>query len=356
MNPTTARFCLLAMLACTHPVLAQTNNTARVADADTTLYEDPAGTLANGAGTGLFVGRVGANGGGGRRRTLLRVDLTGSVPTGAKILSARLELFVTQSQATAPVLVYAHRVLQPWSEGAAVAPSGGGSGGMAVPGETTWLHSNYPGTLWSTPGGDFDPTPSFTFWMPPSGLVLTDALPGLIADVQDMVDQPGNNHGWVLMTDETQTGTARRIASREGGPIPPALQFSWVAEGNTGTIGLGTLTPLGHCAVAIAGPATGGASLPITYASLPPASLGANFFSLSLVPGGVTLAAGTRAYLAPGSIVPGNLFLSTGGGAASSSVTVPAGFPGTLIAMQAAVVDGSSLGFATTNAAVMVTQ
>jgi len=353
---TTGLGLLTALAATSSSLAAQTNYSARIADNDTTLYEDANGSLANGAGPSLFVGRVGTNGGGTRRRTLVRFDLSSSVPAGAKILSARLQLFSAQSSATQPILVSAHRVQQSWSEGSVVAPGSGGSGGVAVAGETTWLHRNYPNTLWNTPGGDFAPTSSFAFSMPPTGSVLTEALPGLIADVQDMVDNPASNHGWLLMTDELMIGTARQLNSREGGPVAPSLQFAWVAQGNAGSFGIGTFTPLGHCAVGIGGPANGGATLPITYAFLPQSSIGANFFSLALDPVGTPLAIGTRAYLPPGSIVPGNLFSSNSIGAASSSLTVPAGFPGTLITMQAAVLDGSPLGFAVTNAGVMVTQ
>lgn len=351
----TYRLLLATALASAAPLAAQTNNISVGAAADTTLYEDATGSLANGGGASLFVGRTGNNNGGMRRRALLRFDLGSAVPPGAKILSARLQLFVAQASATQPIQATAHRVLQPWNEGSVAASGSGGAGAPAAAGESTWLHRDYPNVLWNNPGGDFATTPSFAFELPTSGTVLSDAQPGLIADVQDMVDNPSNNFGWLLKTDELQLGTARRIDSSEGSPLPPQLLISWVAAGNTGTFGLGTLTPTGHCAVGLQGPATGGTTVPATYAFLPPSSIGANFFALALDPIGVPLIPGTRVYLPP-NFVPGAVFTTDAIGAASASIPVPAGFPGFLIVMQSAVLDSSPLGFALTNAAVMVTQ
>ena len=58
-----------------------------LADRDATLYESLAGNLANGAGTGVFIGVTGQP---AARRALLRFDVAGSIPAGSKILGVGL--------------------------------------------------------------------------------------------------------------------------------------------------------------------------------------------------------------------------------------------------------------------------
>jgi hypothetical protein len=85
--------------------------------------------------------------------TRLRLGTGGSLaPTGVVIDSVRLELRLTKNPdlIARPIRVY--RVLADWGEGASDSPLG--QGAPAQPGDTTWLNSSYPGSLWSNPGGD----------------------------------------------------------------------------------------------------------------------------------------------------------------------------------------------------------
>ena len=59
---------------------------------DNTIYETPVDN-SNGAGDGIFVGRVGFNGNGTKRRGLIAFDLS-SIPSGSTINSATLRLEV----------------------------------------------------------------------------------------------------------------------------------------------------------------------------------------------------------------------------------------------------------------------
>ena len=78
------RSCLAAWVAI--PVaLAQTTTVTLNPDKDNTLYESATGSLSNGAGAYLFSGVTGQP---GIRRTLVHFNVAGSVPAGARIVSA----------------------------------------------------------------------------------------------------------------------------------------------------------------------------------------------------------------------------------------------------------------------------
>ena len=64
---------------------AQTNWTI-TPDRDATLYEDAAGTLANGSGTAMFVGTTNSA---AKRRGLVDFDMS-AIPAGARVLSTSL--------------------------------------------------------------------------------------------------------------------------------------------------------------------------------------------------------------------------------------------------------------------------
>ncbi len=78
-----------------------------------------------------------------QKRGLLQFDLS-SLPSGGTITSATLALNLEGIGSEAPTSVSVHRVTRAWDGGAA-----------------TWSAAG-PGTPWTSPGGDFDPTPSAT--------------------------------------------------------------------------------------------------------------------------------------------------------------------------------------------------
>jgi hypothetical protein len=192
---------------------ARAAEVALVPVADNTLYQDFAQN-SNGAGY-LFAGRAG---GGGARRALLRFDVAAAIPPGARIESAELTLSVSRSATTTPGPAGLHRLLEAWGEGASNAGERAGAGTAAQPGDATWSHRIFPDLAWSSPGGAFESTASWTGSIGGIGAYTLESTPGLVTDLQTWLDEPESNHGWILLGDEASAGTARRIDSREAAP------------------------------------------------------------------------------------------------------------------------------------------
>jgi hypothetical protein len=186
---------------------------------DATLYEDLEGDVASGAGAFLFAGRTGDNAGFGIRRTLLEFDVRAALQPGTEIRSAVLRLNCSKVPVGAfPVTFSLHRMLGDWGEGASAAAGAGGSGALAQTGDATWLHRFYNSVSWNAPGGDFDSAIRASTLVDGIG-PYAFASDELAADVQHWLDQPDENHGWMLRGDEANTKTARRFDAREH-PIP----------------------------------------------------------------------------------------------------------------------------------------
>jgi hypothetical protein len=180
--------------------------------ADNTLYENATGAVSNGAGQAMFAGRN-AQSSNSRRRGLVRFDVGSLVPAGATITGATLRLY-QDSANTEPRGVTVHRVLEGWGEGTSNAGGGGGSGAASTAGDATWIHTFFSGTTWSTPGGVFSAAASATTSVGGTGFWEWSS-PGLIADVQGFMDQPGQNFGWLLRGDESAASSAKRFFTRE---------------------------------------------------------------------------------------------------------------------------------------------
>ncbi|MGK0154087.1 MAG: hypothetical protein ACI9SE_001038 [Neolewinella sp.] len=343
-----------AAIAAVVPSLSAQTTTTIVVDKDTILYESAAGTLANGGGTTLFAGLSGQP---KVRRTLLHFDVASAIPAGSRVLSARLEVHVISVAAPNPMAA-AHRVTQAWSEGTTVAPGGQGSGGTAQNGDATWLHTDYPNSLWNTPGGDFDGQPSFSMPLT-TGSSVSSPFAGLIGDVQSWLDAPANNFGWLLMGDEATSGGAAKLFSRESANSTnhARLILSYLMPGEVAAWGTGCPVGAGTMNLALSGIANGGVTIPLSYSNAPLSSIGATYFALDLAPAGVELFSSCSVYLPlAGTIVSGAIFSTDASGNGADSFTVPAGFPGFLVACQGAVLDGTPSVFALSNAGVMLTQ
>ncbi len=181
------------------------------ASKDNTLYEDAIGFVSNGKGD--FI--VGVTRDGEIRRALLAFDIAGTVPAGVRVDSVTLTVRMTRSRAPG-TFVNLHRVLADWGEGDSEADAEAGQGITAQPGDATWIHTFSDSLFWQNPGGDFSPdssartsigaNPSFYTW---------ESTPEMVADVQDWLDNPEVNFGWILIADEARR-TAKRFVSREG--------------------------------------------------------------------------------------------------------------------------------------------
>jgi hypothetical protein len=181
------------------------------AGADNTLYEDPAGGFSNGAGAHLFAGKTLFD---LIRRGLVRFEVGEAVPPGARITGAQLRLHMSKT-IVGPKAVGLHRVERAWGEGPSDAPGEEGEGAPAEPGDATWLHTFAPALIWNDMGGDFESTPSATEQVDDVGFYTWGCTPGMIADVQHWIDNPGENFGWCIVADEQDIPTAKRFDSRE---------------------------------------------------------------------------------------------------------------------------------------------
>ena len=201
-----------------------------VADRDATLIQPTADETANGAGSALFTGRVGASGGGTIRRGLLRFDVGAAIPAGSVVTGASLALVMVQGQAAVQG-VSLHRVAAEWTEG--LSASGGGGGVPPVAGDCTWTMRSWPDLLWSQAGGDFAAAPSATCAVGGTGTFVWSTTIALAADVQAWVDDPGANRGWLLRGNEAVAQTSKSFASREAEDpaVRPSLTVWFVPPG-----------------------------------------------------------------------------------------------------------------------------
>lgn len=179
--------------------------------ADNTLIEDASGTFSAGASYNTYSGRTGANGSGTLRRALFRFDCS-AIPPGSTVTSVQLRMYMSQGQSGTRAHSL-HRMSASWGESGSFAFGGGGAPAQA--GDATWIHRFSPGTPWSTPGGDFAPTPSATANVTGIAWYVWGSTPGMVADVQEWVSAPSTNFGWMLRGVESVLQTAKRFDSRQ---------------------------------------------------------------------------------------------------------------------------------------------
>ncbi len=193
------------------------------ASKDNTLYESATGSLSNGAGNYFFVGRTGQLSN-SIRRGVIAFDVAGAVPAGSTILSATLTLQMTRTPLDIPRTVELRRLLSDWGEGTTNDRGGEGSGAPSTPGSATWIHTFFSGSTWSNVGGDSSVTLSASQSVASNGSYSWSSTQ-MASDVQDWLDNPSNNFGWLLLGDETVIRTAKRFNSRENGIAPPVLSL-----------------------------------------------------------------------------------------------------------------------------------
>lgn len=207
--------------------------------ADTSLWErDPDDNL--GGMELLPAGTVGKDGNWKNSRLLMKFDIGAHVPAGAIIQSATIGFHVVRvpdpMDEPGPVLstFYGSRVLRDWGEGDKV--NGGDptrplqNTTEATEGDATWNNRFHgvAGGEWFEPGGepfetDFSEDSEYRFIFFMSG-VPDDYAVALhsrgVADVQEWLDTPTSNFGWVFRTQNELAGySARIIASREHGTV-----------------------------------------------------------------------------------------------------------------------------------------
>jgi hypothetical protein len=208
-TPSVLSLVALALLA----AAARADVVTLIAARDNTLFNDPAGALSNGSGPVMIVGRSGGASTAPVRRGVVRFDVAAAIPVGSTIHSAQLVLANPSGNSGART-VELHRVLQDWGEGASNTTSG--QGAAAEPGDATWLNTFFPGALWSSPGGDFEAAISSQQIVDAFGVYTWPSTAIAVSDVQDWLDQPANNFGWLLKLDvETVSQSTKVFGTRE---------------------------------------------------------------------------------------------------------------------------------------------
>lgn len=181
---------------------------------DTMIVEDFVNN-SNGVGPSLFVGN---NAPSKHRRSLYQFDLS-AIPHDAIINSVQLKLYVTVFQASGKSEnIDLHVVTSPWGEG--TSSGAGGSGAAASAGDATWFENNRPGSLWTTPGGDYLAAISASATVArasTTGVLWSD--PRMVDDVQQWVNGTRPNYGWILIGDEALSATAYAFASKDHGTV-----------------------------------------------------------------------------------------------------------------------------------------
>jgi hypothetical protein len=176
---------------------------------DNTMYSE-ADSLSNGAGQYLFAGK---NAGGDYRRALIAFAISDSIPAGAVIDSVRLELHMSSS-GTGIDTVRVHAVTADWGEGASNAPAGEENGVQAEANDATWGFRFYNTDAWTTRGGDFLVAESGKLAVNDVGFYRWKSE-HMKDDVQSWLDTPGNNSGWVIVSNEAGPISLKRFDSRE---------------------------------------------------------------------------------------------------------------------------------------------
>lgn len=186
--------------------------------ADTSLYDED-DLLSNGQGEYFFAG---ATQNGELRRGLLKFDVAGIVPVTALIMSATLQVHVSKHPPVHnPETFSLHRVTAEWGEGTSDAGEPGGFGATATEGDATWTFSYFSPTptdrlTWTMPGGDFLPSASVSTVVDLQNQYYAwGSTSGMIADLRHWLASPDQNHGWIVLGNESDDWTARRFDSRE---------------------------------------------------------------------------------------------------------------------------------------------
>lgn len=316
---------------------------------DNTLYIDTNGGISNGAGSRMFAGNTGLITGGLTRRALVAFDV-GSIPRRSTIRSVSVSLFMAQTLA-ATQNVDLHRVLADWGEGTSVAASGQGGGTQATTDDATWIHRRFATQDWTTAGGDFAATPSASSMVANvPGTATWASTAQLVADVQNWVDNPTQNFGWMVRTVEAGLFTAMAFETRESSVVanqprvliaydPPPAIVTPTGMGCTGggtsplTLGAVGLPTVPNPAFALA--VTGGPVGPIVVLMT---------FSLSPVP--IPIGGGCFIYVDPFTLIV------TLPGAANVPLPIPSNtqLVGFDLPLQAAAVNATTLALATSNA------
>ena len=219
------------------PLISQADTATLPAMKDTTLYEPEMITDDAGNGSGQYT-FTGVTKNGLKRRAVISFDIAAVIPADATIEGAELTLNV--SKVPNPLVSAAtslHRISENWGEGDSEA--GGEEGEGQTPpsdGDASWRHTFYPTDFWLTPGGDFEVVESASISIAGEDEYSWGSTAAMVEDVQQWLDHPEINFGWIVIGDESGTKNAKRFDSRENiGGGTPALVITYTSAEPVGS-------------------------------------------------------------------------------------------------------------------------
>lgn len=173
---------------------------------DNSIYSENDNSNALGS---LYAGKTSSS---GIRRALMQFDIAGSLPAGATIDSVSLALTQTKIGPAGTATFELHPLLATWGEGTS---SGTGQGGTPSMGDATWNFRIFNTNSWTAPGGDFGSTSGTTIFGTSITVYTFASQAGLVTDVQNWLDTPSLNFGWILRAADEVSTTARELGSRQ---------------------------------------------------------------------------------------------------------------------------------------------
>jgi hypothetical protein len=211
---------------------------APVQDATLLGGTDASGSTNNSeANPGIYVG---TDGQGNPKRGLIEFNVAppvSGIPAGSTITGVDLELYMgnvagggggSGNGQTASETISLYDETQAWGKVTknvtnTSSLSMNGHGKPADPGDVTWNYAAYNTTAWNTLAGGNLTTNSASI----AGITVGTNLghydwpsasnPAMVADVQNWLNNPSSNNGWLLVSgDETDAGTFRAFYSQEG--------------------------------------------------------------------------------------------------------------------------------------------
>ena len=196
---------------------------------DNTIYEDyPYNS--NGAGEYIMAGMTNS-----RRRALMEFDIAGMIPSQSTITSVGLSLFCGASFDNNPRNIYLHPITQEWGEAGSDAPYPESNGTAAFIGDATWYYASYDNITFSMTGGNYSGWSANTevSW---ANMWYTWGSSQMVNDVQNWLDNPSQNHGWILLGDETMGNTMKWFRSRNNvnSTTWPRLTVGYATSGGGG--------------------------------------------------------------------------------------------------------------------------
>ena len=225
--PTTFTLVALVALAAS----AHANTVSIPCQRHNTLYQE-SGDLSDGVGPTIIAGREDFDYTFSLRRGLVRFAVDIYIPAGSTITNVQLVLNCARSESNAATSLL--RVTQGWGAASSDAGYPGDAGALARPGDATWVYRSWPGSPWTTAGGDFSAVVA-SIPTTPLGTVTIGSTSSTVNEVQSWLNTPASNFGWLLVGNESTSNAATANVFFAGPtltvsylpPVVPAKAPTW---------------------------------------------------------------------------------------------------------------------------------